>query len=127
MPVPQSPPVPDTQPPTWASRLSSITGFILSHLQSAQMSLEELIQEPEFGVPIAIGLHVASLAAQVMLPGSPYAIPLFSSPYVPPPQRKGHSRLFAARPKAQHGYSAVLGRTIAIQRSAALRAMVRVC
>ena len=114
-----------TQPPrrSWRPRISLDTTALLSYAQSLQMSVEELLQQPELGVPIAVGLHAASLAAQVMLPGSPFSVPLVSSSYVPPSQRRGQSRLFATRPRADHSYGAVLGRTLAMQRSAALRGM----
>ncbi|WFD34636.1 hypothetical protein MCUN1_001477 [Malassezia cuniculi] len=107
----------------WAPKIAIDTGTLISYVQSWQMALEELIQQPELGVPIAVGLHVASLVAQILLPGSPFAIPFVSSSYVPPSQRRGQSKLFATRPHAEHGYGAVLGRTLAVQRSAALRAV----
>ena len=80
-------------------------------LQLALMSAEELVHEPDLGVPLGLALHGLSLLSQVILPDSSFSLTASS---------RRHTRLFGSKRRSEGGYSAYLGNLLAAQRGAAL-------
>lgn len=54
-------------------RLAQWPSILLAHAQGWWMDLQSFVHRPELGVPVGVFLHVLSLLAQLLLPGSAFS------------------------------------------------------
>lgn len=105
--------LPQPSPPqrTLQDWVEQLPMLFAEQFQLALMSAEELVHEPDLGVPLGLALHGLSLLSQVILPDSSFSLTASS---------RRHTRLFGSKRRSEGGYSAYLGNLLAAQRGAAL-------
>jgi len=100
--------------------------MMLAHAQGWWMDLQTFVHNPELGVPVGLFLHVLSLLAQLLLPGSSFSGGRRSAGAL-----RHSSHLFASHKRqvpdtsGVRAYTEHLSRMILSQRHAAQRWTVR--